>query len=122
MKCNLYWQCPVCDREHNWYWNEEDCICGPIHVNCNKCNTEFKGEFVWIEHRDFEIAFPSSYKENNMNRDYVVLQQNDDASTNVVGVYTDDAVAEKVREKCMLLYNQYYYIEDVVLDVDNVGK
>jgi hypothetical protein len=57
-----------------------------------------------------------------MKRVYVVLQQNDDASTNVVGVYTDDAVAEKVREKCMLLYSQYYYIEDVVLDVDNVGK
>jgi hypothetical protein len=57
-----------------------------------------------------------------MNRVYVVLQQNDDMSTNVVGVYTDDAVAKKVRERCMLLYRQYYYIEDVVLDVDNVGK
>jgi hypothetical protein len=57
-----------------------------------------------------------------MKRVYVVLQQNDDASTNVVGVYTDDAVAKKVRERCMLLYRQYYYIEDVVLDEDNVGK
>jgi hypothetical protein len=57
-----------------------------------------------------------------MKRVYVVLQQNDDLSTNVVGVYTDDAAASKVRVKCMLLYNQYYYIEDVVLDEDNVGK
>ena len=57
-----------------------------------------------------------------MKRVYVVLQQNDDASTNVVGVYTDDAAAKKVRERCMLLYRQYYYIEDVVLDVDNTGK
>ena len=57
-----------------------------------------------------------------MKRVYVVLQQNNDGSTNVVGVYTDDAVAKKVRERCVILYRQYYYIEDVVLDVDNVGK
>ena len=57
-----------------------------------------------------------------MKRVYVVLQQNDDGSTNVVGVYTDDAAANKVRERCMLLYRQYYYIEDVVLDEDNTGK
>jgi hypothetical protein len=56
-----------------------------------------------------------------MKRVYVVLQQNDDASTNVVGVYTDDAAAKKVWERCMLLYRQYYYIEDVVLDADHVG-
>jgi hypothetical protein len=57
-----------------------------------------------------------------MNRVYVVLQQNDDGSTNVVGVYTNDEVAENVRAKCEALYDQYYYIEDIVLDVDNVGK
>jgi hypothetical protein len=57
-----------------------------------------------------------------MNRVYVVLQQNDDGSTNVVGVYTNDEVAENVRAKCEALYDQYYYIEDVVLDLDNVGK
>jgi hypothetical protein len=57
-----------------------------------------------------------------MKRVYVVLQQNDDGSTNVVGVYTDDAVAQSVLAKCQSLYDQYYYIEDVVLDVDNIGK
>jgi hypothetical protein len=56
-----------------------------------------------------------------MKRVYVVLQQNEDMSTDVVGVYTDDEVAEKVRQICADLYPQHYYIQDVVLDADHVG-
>jgi|688.fasta_scaffold2416908_2 hypothetical protein len=57
-----------------------------------------------------------------MNRVYVVLQENGDGSTNVVGVYNDDLIAQNVREKCAALYPQYYYVEDVVLNADYVGK
>jgi len=71
VKNNVYWQCPKCDKEYNWKWGRLDCICGPIHVICEECGTEFKGEFVWAGDEDFEIVFPSSYKENKENDFYL---------------------------------------------------
>jgi hypothetical protein len=62
-------------------------------------------------------------EENNMNtqRVWVVLQNNRDGfldDTEVVGVFTDFDAAEKVRAKLMDMYTQYYYIKDVMLDLD----
>jgi len=54
-------------------------------------------------------------------RVWVVLQNNRDGfldDTEVVGVYTDFDAAEKVRAKLMDMYTQYYYIKDVMLDLD----
>jgi hypothetical protein len=58
-------------------------------------------------------------------RVYIVLQTNRESlfsDTDVVGVYTSAEKAEHMREKCSNLYDQYYYIQTVVLDEDNVGK
>lgn len=60
----------------------------------------------------------------SMQRVWVVLQNNQDRfidGTDVVGVYTDPETAEKVRAKCMEIYTQYYYVQDVVLDADYAG-
>jgi hypothetical protein len=56
-----------------------------------------------------------------MKKVWVVLQNNMDIyldAAEVVGVYTDYDAAEKVRAKLTDLYQQYYYIKDVVLDLD----
>jgi hypothetical protein len=61
----------------------------------------------------------------SMQRVWVVLQNNQDGfldSTDVVGVYSSPTQAEKVRAKCMELYTQYYYVQDVLLDADHINK
>ncbi len=61
----------------------------------------------------------------SMQRVWIVLQRNYEGSADkadVVGVYSSPTRAEKVLAKCQALYEQFYYIEDVLLDGDFVGK
>jgi hypothetical protein len=61
----------------------------------------------------------------SMQRVWVVLQRNDNDfpdSVDVVGVYSSPTRAEEVLAKCKALYEQFYYIQDVLLDGDFVGK
>jgi hypothetical protein len=58
-------------------------------------------------------------------RAWIILQETADGpfyKVDVVGVYTDLDVAESVLVKCNKHYRQTYYIQDVILNEDNVGK
>jgi hypothetical protein len=60
-----------------------------------------------------------------MKRVWIVLQRNYEGfadDVDVVGVYSDQEKADEVLAKCKALYDQFYYIQDVVLDVDLVGE
>ena len=60
-----------------------------------------------------------------MKRVWIVLQRNYEGfadDVDVVGVYSDPEKADEVLAKCKALYDQFYYIQDVVLDVDLVGE
>jgi hypothetical protein len=57
----------------------------------------------------------------DMKRVWVVLQKNDEGfadDVDVVGVYTTPEKADKVLAKCQKLYEQFYYVVDVLFDVD----
>jgi hypothetical protein len=61
----------------------------------------------------------------SMQRVWIVLQKNDNGfadNVDVVGVYSSPTRAEAVLAKCQELYDQFYYIQDVLLDGDFVGK
>ena len=57
----------------------------------------------------------------DMKRVWVVLQKNDEGfadDVDVVGVYTTPEKADEVLAKCQKLYTQFYYVVDVLFDVD----
>jgi hypothetical protein len=57
----------------------------------------------------------------DMKRVWVVLQKNDEGfadDVDVVGVYTTPEKAHEVLAKCQKLYEQFYYVVDVLFDVD----
>ena len=61
----------------------------------------------------------------SMQRVWIILQETADGpfyKVDVVGVYTDLGVAESVLVKCNKRYRQTYYIQDVILNEDSVGK
>jgi hypothetical protein len=61
----------------------------------------------------------------SMQRAWIILQETADGpfyKVDVVGVYTDLSVAESVLVKCNKRYKQTYYIQDVILNENNVGK
>jgi len=59
----------------------------------------------------------------SMQRLWVVLQRNYEGfadDVDVVGIYSSPTKAEEVLAKCQALYDQFYYIQDVVLDADYI--
>jgi hypothetical protein len=50
---------------------------------------------------------------------YVLLQVNEDDTTDLVGVYSNQARANKELKQHKKLYSQYYYIDEAYLDLEN---
>jgi hypothetical protein len=58
-----------------------------------------------------------------MKRVWIVLQRNYEGfadDVDVVGVYSNPEKADEVLAKCQALYDQFYYIQDVVFDADYI--
>jgi hypothetical protein len=60
-----------------------------------------------------------------MKRVWIVLQRNYEGfadDVDVVGVYSNQEKADEVLAKCQALYDQFYYIQDVVFDADYITE
>lgn len=53
---------------------------------------------------------------------YVLLQVNEDDTTDLVGVYSNYERANKELKQHKKLYSQYYFIDEAILDLENENE